>query len=177
MIFRSTHIEGVILVKAERFDDERGFFERTWGQDEFEAHGLNARMVQRNLAYNHTASTLRGMHYQRPPHAEVKLLSCLVGGIYDVAVDLRRESPTFGKWFGAELRPESGLMLYIPEGCAHGYMTLEPDTLVDYLISEFYAPQAAGGVRWDDPFFGIQWPAEPTVMAQRDRDYPDFKPA
>jgi dTDP-4-dehydrorhamnose 3,5-epimerase len=176
MIFQPTDIEGVVLVTSERFDDARGFFARTWGQDELEANGLTARMVQRNLSYNHTTGTLRGMHFQRPPHAEVKLVSCLVGGIYDVAIDLRPASPTFGKWFAAELRPESGLMLHIPEGCAHGYLTLEPDTLVEYLISEFYAPQAAGGVRWDDPFFGIKWPTEPTTMAYRDRTYPDFKP-
>jgi dTDP-4-dehydrorhamnose 3,5-epimerase len=176
MIFQSTDVEGVVLVTEERFKDERGFFARTWGQDEFEANGLNPHMVQRNLSYNRKTGTLRGMHYQLPPHAEVKLVSCLVGAIYDVAIDLRRDSPTFGKWAGAELRPESGAMLYIPEGCAHGFLTLEPDTVVEYLISAFYAPEAACGVRWNDPVFGVLWPAEPTLMAERDRTYPDFKP-
>jgi dTDP-4-dehydrorhamnose 3,5-epimerase len=177
MNFRTTDVEGVMLVTAERFDDERGFFARTWAQDEFAANALNPHMVQRNVSHNRTMGTLRGMHFQLPPHAEVKLVSCIVGAIYDVAVDLRPHSPTFGKWFGTELRPETGGVLYIPEGCAHGFVTLEPDTQVEYLISAYYAPQAARGLRWDDPFFGIRWPVEPTVMNDRDRSWPDFEPA
>jgi dTDP-4-dehydrorhamnose 3,5-epimerase len=177
MLFESTTVDGVLLITAERFDDQRGFFARSWGADEFEAHGLQPRMVQRNLSFNHQARTLRGMHYQQPPHTEVKLVSCLVGAIFDVAMDVRPESPTFGRWFGAELRPESGAMLYIPEGCAHGYVTLEPQTTVEYLISTYYAPGSAAGVRWDDPFFGVRWPVEPLVMNARDRSWSDFAPA
>ncbi|HEV7665461.1 MAG TPA: dTDP-4-dehydrorhamnose 3,5-epimerase [Chloroflexota bacterium] len=176
MNFQPTDIEGVVLVSPERFDDERGFFARTWGQDVFEANGLKQPMVQRNLSYNRQSGTLRGMHYQRAPHAEVKLVSCLAGTIFDVAVDLRSDSPTFGKWVGYELRPETGNSLYIPEGCAHGLLTLEPGSVVEYLISAYYAPQAACGVRWDDAFFGIRWPTKPTVMNERDRTYPDFRP-
>ena len=177
MLFQTTEIPGVLLIQPDQFDDERGFFARTWGSDEFEAHGLEARVVQRNLSYNRAAGTLRGMHYQVAPHAEVKVVSCLVGAIYDVAIDLRRDSPTFGKWVGAELRADNGAMLYVPEGCAHGYQTLVPQTTVEYLISEFYHPEAALGVRWNDPFFSIRWPTEATVMNERDRSWPDFVPA
>jgi dTDP-4-dehydrorhamnose 3,5-epimerase len=174
MHFEHTFISGVVLITPERFADERGFFVRTWGQDVFEAQGLCSRMVQRNLSFNKDVGTLRGIHFQRPPHAEVKLVSCTIGAIYDVAVDLRQDSPTFLKWFGAELRPETGVMLYVPEGCAHGYLTLEPNTTVEYLMSAFYQPDAAGGVRWDDPCFGVRWPIPPVVMNPRDRSWPDF---
>jgi dTDP-4-dehydrorhamnose 3,5-epimerase len=177
MIFTTTEIEGVVVVTPDQFDDERGFFARTWGLDEFEAHGLDTRVVQRNLSYNRRTGTLRGMHYQRAPHAEVKLVSCLSGAIYDVAIDLRPKSATFGKWLGAELRADTGTMLYVPEGCAHGYLALEPNSTVEYLISEFYHPESAGGVRWNDPFFAVRWPAEPTVMNDRDRSWPDFEPS
>jgi len=174
MIFESTDLPGVTLVMPDRFDDERGFLARSWGQDEFESHGLTARMVQRNLSYNRQAGTLRGMHFQRAPHAETKLVSFVAGAVFDVAIDLRRDSPTRGKWFGAELRSDTGQMLYIPEGLAHGFVALEPDTLMEYLISAFYVPAAAGGVRWDDPYFDIRWPIEPTVLSERDRAWPRF---
>jgi dTDP-4-dehydrorhamnose 3,5-epimerase len=177
MLFQETTVQGVVLIAPDRFDDERGYFARTWGADEFEAQGLHARAVQRNVSYNRAAGTLRGMHYQRSPHAEVKVISCLVGAIYDVAVDIRPDSPTYGKWYGAELRPDTGAMLYVPEGCAHGYLALEPDTVVEYLISDFYHPELAGGLRWNDPFFGVRWPAEPTQMNARDRTWPDFEPS
>lgn len=177
MRFLNTNVEGVMVITPDQFDDERGFFARTWALDEFEAHGLQTRMVQRNLSYNRASSTLRGMHYQRSPYAEVKLVSCLVGAVYDVAADLRPESLTFGKWFGVELRAETGTMLYVPEGCAHGYLSLEPDSSVEYLISEFYHPEAAAGVRWDDPFFGIGWPRQAAVMNARDASWPDFEPS
>jgi len=177
MKFESTEIDGVVRITPEQIPDERGFFAQTWGQGEFEAEGLTPPMVQRNVSYNDIAGTLRGMHFQRSPHAEVKLVACLVGAIFDVAMDLRRESPTFGMWFGAELRSVAGSMLYIPEGCAHGYLTLEPKTTVEYLISTPYAPHSAGGVRWDDPFFGVRWPSEPTLINPRDRSWPDFVPS
>jgi dTDP-4-dehydrorhamnose 3,5-epimerase len=175
MRFEQTSVDGVWLVTPDRFDDERGFLARTWGLDEFEAHGLHGQIVQRNVSYNRAAATLRGMHFQRAPFAEVKLVSCLVGAIYDVAVDIRPESPTFGRWFGAELRGETGAMLYVPAGCAHGYLSLVPDSTVEYLLSEFYHPEVADGIRWDDPFFGIRWPAEPAVVNARDRTWPDFR--
>jgi dTDP-4-dehydrorhamnose 3,5-epimerase len=177
MQFKHTDVEGVVVILPDQYDDERGFFARTWALDEFEAHGLQTRLVQRNISYNRTPGTLRGMHFQRAPYAEVKLVSCLVGAVYDVAVDIRPGSPTFGKWFGAELRADNGKMLYVPGGCAHGYLSLEPDSTVEYLISEFYHPEVAGGLRWDDPFFQIRWPREPSVMNARDRSWPDFKPS
>jgi dTDP-4-dehydrorhamnose 3,5-epimerase len=175
MRFQETHVEGVLLITPDQFDDERGFFARTWAQDEFDARGLESRVVQRNVSYNHAAGTLRGMHFQRDPYGEVKVISCLIGAIFDVAVDIRPDSPTFGKWFGAELRQDNGAILYVPRGCAHGYLTLEPDSTVEYLISEFYHPEVAGGLRWDDPFFAVRWPTEPRVINARDAAYADFQ--
>jgi dTDP-4-dehydrorhamnose 3,5-epimerase len=174
MRFAQTEIAGVVLVTAERHADERGYFARTWCQDEFAAHGLDPRVVQRNVSYNRAAATLRGMHYQRQPYAEAKLVSCTSGAIFDVAIDLRRDSPTWRRWVAAELRADTGTMLYIPEGCAHGFLTLEPETSVEYLMSAAFEPSAAAGVRWDDPAFGIQWPCPPRVMSARDRQWPDF---
>jgi dTDP-4-dehydrorhamnose 3,5-epimerase len=174
--FHKTEVQGVVVVTPDRFDDERGFFARTWGADEFEANGLDSRVVQRNLGHNRAVGTLRGMHFQRPPFAEVKVVSCPYGAIYDVAIDIRVDSPTFGRWFGTELSQDNRAVLYVPEGCAHGYLTLRPDTTVEYLISEFYHPEVAAGVRWNDPFFGVRWPAEPTLMNERDRTWPDFEP-
>src|SRR5947209_5720751 len=154
MIFTRTDIPDVVLITPEHIPDERGFFVQTWGQADFEANGLQRPMVARNMSYNRERGTLRGMHFQRPPHAEAKLVSTLVGSVFDVAIDLRQDSPTFGKWVGHELRADTGDMLYVPEGFAHGYITLEPHTTVEYLISERYAPEASSGVRWDDAFFG-----------------------
>ena len=173
MIFTQTDIDGVLLITPERIPDERGYFVKTWGQDDFEAGGL-ARMVARNMSYNRAKGTLRGMHFQRQPHAEAKLVSPLSGAIYDVALDLRTGSPSYGRWVARELRAETGVMLYVPEGCAHGFITLEPDTTVEYLISEYYAPHAARGVRWDDPAFAIEWPLAPTVISTRDRSWPNY---
>jgi dTDP-4-dehydrorhamnose 3,5-epimerase len=177
MRFQETSVQGVLLITPDRFDDERGFFMRMWAQDEFEARQLETRMVQRNVAYNRARHTLRGMHFQREPYAEVKLVSCAVGAIYDVAMDIRPDSPTFGRWFGTELRQDNGAMLYVPRGCAHGYLTLLADSTVEYLISEFYHPEVASGLRWDDPFFNVRWPAQPRVINPRDATYPDFEPS
>ncbi len=174
MIFTPTELAGVVLITPERIPDERGFFTKTWGEDDFGANGLNPRMVARNLSFNRQTGTLRGMHFQRPPHAEAKLICALTGSIHDVALDLRRDSPTFGKWVARELRAETGEMLYVPEGCAHGFITLEPNTTTEYLISTYYAPEASGGVRWNDPAFRIEWPMEPRVISARDRAWPDF---
>lgn len=174
MRFEPTNVQGVVLITPDRFDDERGYLARTWGLDVFEEHGLKAQVVQRNESYNRAAGTLRGLHFQKPPHEEVKIVSCRAGAVFDVAVDLRRQSPTFGQWYGAELSLRNGAVLYVPEGCAHGYLSLEDDSTVEYLISEFYHPEAAGGVRWDDPMFGIRWPRAVEVINERDRTYPDF---
>jgi dTDP-4-dehydrorhamnose 3,5-epimerase len=174
MQFESTRIPDVKLVTPERLHDERGYFTKTWGAEDFEAQHLNPRLVARNAAYNRAPGTLRGMHFQDDPHAQAKLVACQRGAIYDVAIDLRPDSATFRQWVGVELRADGDVMLYVPEGFAHGYLTLEPDTLVEYLISEFYAPHVAGGVRWNDPAFAIEWPFEPTVINERDATWPDF---
>jgi dTDP-4-dehydrorhamnose 3,5-epimerase len=175
MRFEHTDIEGALLIRPERIPDERGFFVQTWGDHDFETHGL-ARMVARNQSFNHTRGTLRGMHFQRSPNAEAKLICALAGAIFDVALDLRPDSPSYMKWVGEVLSASNGEMLYVPEGCAHGFITLEPDTTTEYLISAYYAPQASGGVRWNDPAFNIHWPIEPTLMSERDRAWPDFEP-
>ena len=174
MIFQETKIPGVFELHLERKMDERGFFARSWCRDEFEATGLNAHLAQCSISYNVQKGTLRGMHYQSAPYAESKLVRCTRGAIYDVALDLRADSPTFRGWIGVTLTADNREMIYIPEGCAHGFLTLEDNSEVFYQISEFYRPEAARGVRWDDPAFGIVWPAKPQLLSERDRDYPDF---
>lgn len=174
MIFRETELPGAYAIDLERHSDERGFFARAWCQREFEEHGLNPRLVQCNISYNEGRGTLRGMHYQVPPHEEAKLVRCTRGSIYDVIIDLRSDSPTYKEHFGIELNDENRTMLYVPEGFAHGFLTLEDDTEIFYQMSEFYAPEAARGVRWDDPAFGIDWPAPVRHIKDRDQSYPDF---
>jgi dTDP-4-dehydrorhamnose 3,5-epimerase len=165
------------VIEPEQLADERGFFARTWSEREFTDHSLSTRLVQCSVSFNARAGTLRGMHYQAPPHAEIKLVRCTRGAIYDVIVDLRESSPTFLQHFGCELTMENLRMLYIPEGCAHGYQTLADASEVFYQMSADYAPTHARGVRWDDPRFGIVWPpAAERIMNARDRDYPDFIP-
>lgn len=174
MIFRETPLSGAYVIDVERLEDERGFFARTWCEREYQAHGLNPRLVQCSISFNAKKGTLRGMHYQLPPFAEAKVVRCTRGAIFDVIIDLRRESPTFREHFGITLTPESRTMLYVPEGFAHGLLTLEDETEVLYLISEFYAPEYARGVRWNDPAFAIAWPAPVQVISARDANYPDF---
>lgn len=175
MIFRETTVAGVWLVEPERLADERGFFARIWDPDEFTARGLSPRLVQCSIAYTKARGTLRGLHYQVAPREETKLVRCFAGAIFDVAVDLRPHSPTFRGWFGVELSAENRLALYVPEGCAHGFLSLADDTEVLYQIAEAHAPDAARGVRFDDPAFEIRWP-EPVVMInERDRSFPDFE--
>ncbi len=174
MIFRETGMDGAWLVEAERLVDERGFFARTWDTAEFGEHGLGKPPVQCSLSYNRRRGTLRGLHYQMAPHEEAKLIRCTAGAIFDVAVDLRPDSKTYCRWFGAELSSENRAALYVPEGCAHGFVTLTDDAEVAYQISEFYSPGAAAGVRWDDPAFGIVWPVEVIVINERDESYSDF---
>ena len=174
MIFRETTIEGVTVVEPELHADERGFFARTWDPAEFAAHGLNDRVVQVSVSYNRKRGTLRGLHYQAAPHMEAKLVRCTSGAIFDVAVDLRPGSATFRRWVGVELSAENRFALYIPEGCAHGFLTLTDDAEVAYQISAPYVADSARGVRFDDPAFGIDWPGDAIVVNERDRSYPNF---
>ena len=177
MTLRETSIRGVWVVEPELLEDERGFFARTWDQEQFAEVGLNPRIAQASISYNRARGTLRGLHYQAAPHAEAKLVRCTAGRIYDVAVDLRPESPTFTAWVGVELSAENRHALYIAEGCAHGFLTLSDDVEIGYQISTRHVAEAARGVRFDDPAFGIQWPEEIIVINERDRTYPDFSPA
>jgi dTDP-4-dehydrorhamnose 3,5-epimerase len=174
MIFSETRLPGVIVVELERHCDERGFFARTWCRREFESRGLISQIAQCSVSLNRQKGTLRGLHYQENPHPEAKFVRCIRGALYDVALDLRPQSSTYLQWFGIELTEMEGRALYIPEGCAHGFLTLEDQTEVFYQISEFFHPELSRGVRWNDPAFSIAWPAEPTIMSERDRTYPDF---
>ncbi len=174
MIFIPTRLAGAFILEPEKQEDDRGFFARTWCQRELEAHGLNPRLVQCSISFNKKKGTLRGLHFQSAPHEEAKLVRCTMGAIYDVILDLRGHSPTFKEHVAVVLSAENRKMLYVPEGLAHGFQTLEDHTEVFYQMSEFYVPASAGGVRWDDPAFGIQWPAADRIISERDRSYPDF---
>lgn len=174
MIFKQTPLEGAYVIEAEMLEDERGFFARTFCTNEFEAHGLNLRIVQCNLSYNRLKGTLRGMHYQVSPRAEAKLVCCTRGGIYDAIIDLRQDSSTYREWFGIKMTAGNHLMLYVPEGLAHGFQTLEDNTVVFYQMSEYYSPECARGVRWDDPKFAIEWPMVPNAISEEDAGYPDY---
>jgi dTDP-4-dehydrorhamnose 3,5-epimerase len=173
VIFHGTKIDGVVVVEPERLEDERGFFARTWDVGEFTERGLNPWLTQCSISYNRRRGTLRGMHYQAPPYEEAKLVRCTARSLFDVAVDLREGSPTLGEWFGVELSAENRRALYVPEGCAHGFLTLEDGCEVHYQISEAYKPEAARGVRWNDPAFAISWPGDVAVINERDGSYPD----
>lgn len=172
MKFTQGELDGVWIIELEKHSDERGYFARTWCVEEFERNGLNPRLVQCNTSFSQKAGTLRGMHYQVPPHAEAKLIRCTRGAIYDVALDLRGDSPTFKRWMAVELRAEGNRMLYIPEGFAHGFQTLEDETEVFYQMSEFFHPESARGVRWDDPELAVKWPLNNVTMSERDRHLP-----
>ncbi|UCH72689.1 MAG: dTDP-4-dehydrorhamnose 3,5-epimerase [Rhodospirillales bacterium] len=176
MKFTATKIPGVTVVEREARSDERGSFARTYCAREFGAAGLELRVAQTNLSANTRKGTLRGMHYQAHPNPDPKLVSCLRGAIFDVAVDLRPDSPAYRDWFGVELTDSNGLALFVPAGCAHGFLTLRERTEVGYLMGEFYVAELARGVRWNDPAFGIEWPGQPAVISQRDASYPDFVP-
>jgi dTDP-4-dehydrorhamnose 3,5-epimerase len=173
MIFAEGSLAGVWLVTPEWREDFRGFFARTWCEREARNVGLTDRWVQSSLSYTKTRGTLRGLHFQRPPHEEVKLVRCTAGAIFDVVVDLRPESPTFKKHLTVELTAENRVSLYIPRGLAHGYQTLVDGVEVLYQMSEFYIPESAAGVRWDDPVLGIGWPEANPILNDRDRCYPD----
>jgi dTDP-4-dehydrorhamnose 3,5-epimerase len=175
MIFYETRIRGAYEIHLEPITDERGFFARSWCQEEFARHGLNPKLVQCNVSVTSHRGTLRGLHFQAVPFAETKLVRCTHGAIYDVVLDLRPHSPTFRDWMAVVLTAEKRNMVYVPEGCGHGFLTLEDDIEVFYQMSEFYNAEAARGVRWDDPAFQIAWPENVEVISERDRTYPDFE--
>lgn len=173
MIFRPTPIPGVIEILPETVRDDRGYFARVWCADEFEQNGIPVDFVQCNTSYNRSLGTLRGMHYQAAPHGEAKLVRCTRGRLFDAVADLRPGSPSRGQWWGAELSADNGRMLFIPEGVAHGFETLEDDTEIFYQMSAAYEPSAARGVRWDDPALAIDWPIPvPRVISEKDRNLP-----
>jgi dTDP-4-dehydrorhamnose 3,5-epimerase len=176
MRFAETPLAGVWVIELDLLGDERGWFARTFGAEEFEARGLNPAVVQCNASFNARRDTLRGMHYQAEPHGESKLVRCVRGAIFDVAVDLRSDSSTFCAWHGVELSAENRRALYIPAGLAHGFQTLSDDCEVLYQMGHRYVPEAARGVRWDDPAFEIEWPRtqEARLVSERDASYPDF---
>lgn len=173
--FLETKLGGAFIIDMQRLEDERGFFARSWCHREAAGHGLAPNWVQCNISFNKKKGTLRGMHYQVAPCAEAKLVRCTMGAIYDAIIDLRPESSTFKCWTAVELTADNRRMLYIPEGFAHGFLTLTDSTEVFYQMSEFYAPAHARGLRWDDQTFAIEWPLTPEVVSDQDRNYPDFQ--
>jgi dTDP-4-dehydrorhamnose 3,5-epimerase len=175
MHFHETKLRGVIEIRLEPHSDDRGFFARSWCQEEFEAHGLNPDLAQCNISFNLKKGTLRGMHFQATPYAEAKVVRCTMGAIYDVVLDLRPSSSTYRNWVGVTLTSENRVAVYVPEACAHGFLTLEDNTEVFYQMSQFYNAESARGVRWNDPAFQITWPSAPTVISERDRSYQDFQ--
>ncbi|HEY0529496.1 MAG TPA: dTDP-4-dehydrorhamnose 3,5-epimerase [Gemmatimonadaceae bacterium] len=175
MIVTNTDLPGVHVLEPEPFQDARGSFARIWCARDFAGHGLDSRLAQASLSRNYARGTLRGMHFQRPPHAEVKVVRCVRGAVFDVALDLRRSSPTFRRWVGVELTETNGRALYIPEGCAHGFMSLEDNSEILYQMSSFYEPDAGAGVRWNDPAFDIRWPMEVSTIGERDAAWADFR--
>lgn len=179
MRFAETPIPGAFVVELEPVADERGWFARTFCANDFAAHGLEPAVVQCNTSFNERAGTLRGLHWQDQPHGEVKLVRCTRGAVWDVIVDLRRDSPAFCRWHAVELTPENGRMLYIPVDVAHGFQTLADASEVHYQMGYEYVPESARGVRFDDPTFGIEWPDAPAagrIVSEKDRSYPDFQP-
>jgi len=168
MKFKETSLPGNYLIDLDLREDERGFFARYFCEKEFSNAGLNTRWLQINNSMSCDVGTMRGLHFQRPPHAEVKLVRCLRGAIWDVVVDLREASETFGKWFGATLSDQNRTMMYVPKGFAHGFISLEPDTEMLYLVSDFYAPESEGTLIWNDPDVDIQWSIEPQVISDKD---------
>jgi dTDP-4-dehydrorhamnose 3,5-epimerase len=176
VIFRPSTLAGVVLVESQVAEDERGAFTRTFAREEFEAQGLDARIDHVALSSNRRRGTLRGLHYQGAPHEQARLVRCTRGVVYDVVVDIRRESATYLKWVAFELRAAEVLAVYIPPGCAHGFETLEDDSEVHYQISSPRRPESEKGLRWDDPALGISWPLHPIVISSRDRDFPLLPP-
>ena len=177
MRFQTTRLQDVRIVELEPATDDRGFFARTFCEEEFAAAGLATRFVQQSFSHNARAGTVRGMHFQRSPHEEVKLIRCVVGAIYDVLIDLRLTSPTYMQWEAYELTAGNGLQLYVPNGFAHGFQTLAPATEVGYMMTTFYAPHAADGIRYDDPAFNIIWPLAVTDISPKDLSWSEYRPS
>ena len=177
MIFTETGLQGAYIVDLERREDERGFFARSWCQREFSERGLDPCVVQCNVSFNQIKGTLRGMHFQVPPHAEAKLVRCTRGSIFDVVIDLRAGSPTLFDWISVELSAENYKALYVPKGFAHGFLTLTKNSEIFYQMSEFYSPDSGSGVRWNDPLFKITWPAKIYSISQKDQSLPDYTQA
>ena len=177
MKFHKTPLEGAYTIELEKRGDDRGFFARFFCEEEFGAAGLETRFPQINTSLSATKGTLRGMHYQLPPSAEVKVVRAVNGALWDAIVDLRAGSPTYGKWFGAELNDENRLMMYVPRGFGHGFVTLTDSVEAFYLVSAFYAPEAERGLRWNDPAIAIEWPIEPREISDKDRNWPNLDPS
>jgi len=175
MIFKETSLKDAYTVQIEKIEDNRGYFATTFAIPDFEAHGLNGKILQTSSSFNKLKGTVRGMHFQLPPYAETKLVRCMAGSIYDVIVDLRPDSPTFKKWQGFELSADNMLMYFIPEGFAHGYQTLTDNAEVSYMLGQVYSPQHARGLRHDDPEIGIKWPLPIDVLSKRDEALPGLK--
>jgi len=175
MKFTETRLKGAYIIEIEKFEDNRGFFARTFCEHEFKDKGLNTKYVQSNISFNKKRGTLRGMHMQVSPYSEIKLVRCIRGAIFDVVIDLRKESRTYSKWISVELTAEDHQMLYVPEGFAHGYQTLQYDTEIHYQVSDFYEPKSEQGVRYDDPAFGINWPLDVSVISEKDANWPNFE--
>jgi len=175
MIFSETKLNGAYVIEPEKYEDERGYFARVFCENEFKSHGIKLNMVQSNIGFSSKKGTIRGLHYQVYPHAEVKLIRCLSGSIFDVIIDLRPESPTYRQWFGIELNSKNNQMLLVPEYFAHGYQSLVDNTEVFYQVSQFYMADAERGIRWDDPAFNIQWPEMiHPIISEKDKSWPDF---
>lgn len=176
MIVTETKLAGVFVVQPQRFEDERGFIAPSFSAKLFAAHGMCANFVENNISYSKRRGTIRGLHFQAPPHGQAKLVRCTRGSVFDVAVDLRPESKTFKEWVGIELSADNRSLLYLPDDCAHGYQSLEDDSEVFYMVSQVYAAESGRGFRWNDPAFGIKWPEiNPMIINERDRSYRDFE--
>ena len=174
MIFEKTDFDGVYVITIEKHEDERGFFARSWDKKEFEKNGLNSKLTQCNISLNHKKGTLRGMHYQMKPYEEAKLIRCTRGSLLDVIIDLRINSKKFKKWLDVKLNEDNYKMLYVPEGFAHGFQTLEDDTEVFYQMTQDYVPNFANGIRWNDPMFDIDWPIKKPILSEKDQTFSDF---
>ena len=175
MVFKENKLKGAYIVEGEPIKDDRGFFARTFCKEEFTRHQLDPCVAQCSISFNTKKGTLRGMHYQTKPYEEVRLVRCTRGRIFDVIIDLRPQSPTHKHWDAVELTADNRLMLYVPKGFAHGFQTLEDNTEVFYQMSEFYAPEFARGLRWNDPVFAIAWPLDNPILSARDRTFPNFE--
>ena len=175
MKFIETGLKGAYIIEVEKLRDDRGFFGRLWCESEIKEIGLNPNLVQSNVSFNLKKGTLRGMHFQKKPFQETKLVRCTRGSVYDVIIDIRPDSPTFKKWIGVKLSSDNYKMIYVPEGFAHGFLTLEDNSEVYYLVTEEYHKNAEGGIKWNDPEINIKWPLEVSEISERDKEHPDFE--